>query len=71
MPGAIADGTRAYLSYWNAGFVTLDIADPSNPRFMGVTGQDLGEEGNAHSLDEARRGNLLVTRRRGWRYLPS
>jgi hypothetical protein len=58
---ANANGTLAYLSYWDAGFVTLDIGDPSNPRFVGVTGQDLAEEGNAHSLYEAREGKLLIT----------
>ena len=55
------NGTKAYLSYWDAGFITLDIRDPSNPTFVGVTEQELDEEGNAHSLDEARGGNLLVT----------
>lgn len=55
------DGTLAYLSYWDAGFVTLDITDPSTPRFVGVTEQDLATEGNAHSLDEAREGKLLIT----------
>lgn len=58
---ANADGTRAYLSYWDGGFITLDISDPSNPTFVGGTEQELDEEGNAHSLDEARGGNLLVT----------
>jgi hypothetical protein len=55
------DGTRAYLSYWDAGFITLDISDPSTPTLVGLTAQDPDEEGNAHSLDEARGGNLLVT----------
>lgn len=58
---ANANGTKAYLSYWDGGFITLDIRDPSNPVFVGRTEQDLDEEGNAHSLDEARGGNLLIT----------
>lgn len=55
------NGTLAYLSYWDAGFITLDIRDPSHPVFLGLTSYLAGEEGNAHSLDEARGGNLLVT----------
>lgn len=61
------DGTRAYLSYWDAGFITLDITNPANPVFLGrapntAPGDSYaaGEEGNAHSVDEAQGGNLLV-----------
>ena len=28
------NGSLAYLSYWDAGFITLDISDPSNPEFL-------------------------------------
>ncbi len=44
------------LSYWDAGFTTLDLSDPSNPQFIGdsdhpnpdpITG--LPYEGNAHA----------------------
>jgi hypothetical protein len=59
-PRANVDGTRAYLSYWDAGVVTLDISDPSNPSFLGRTSYEEGEEGNAHSVDEARGGNIVV-----------
>jgi len=58
---ANVDGTRAYLSYWDGGFITLDISDPAAPVFLGHTDYDSDEEGNAHSVDEARGGNLLVT----------
>lgn len=57
---ANADGTRAYLSYWDAGVITLDISNPAQPRVLGRTGYEPGEEGNAHSVDEARGGNILV-----------
>jgi hypothetical protein len=57
---ANADGTRAYLSYWDAGVITLDISDPAAPRVLGRTGFEPGEEGNAHSVDEARGGDLLI-----------
>jgi hypothetical protein len=55
------NGTLAYLSYWDAGFITLDIRDPSRPVFPGLTSYLAGEEGNAHSVDDGRGGNLLVT----------
>ena len=58
---ANGNGTLAYLSYWDAGFITLDIRDPANPLFVGRAAFPSGVEGNAHSLDEARGGNLLVT----------
>jgi hypothetical protein len=54
------DGTRAYLSYWDAGFIVLDISDPANPVYRGRTAYKAGDEGNAHSVDEARDGNLLI-----------
>ncbi len=59
-PRANEDGTRVYLSYWDAGVITLDISDPSNPTYLGRTGFGPGQEGNAHSVDEARDGTLLV-----------
>jgi len=59
-PRANKDGTRAYLSYWDAGVITLDISDPSSPVFVGRTSFAPGEEGNAHSVDEAKSGNVLV-----------
>ena len=57
---ANANGTLAYLSYWDAGFVTLDISVPEEPVFLGVTRYPPGAEGNAHSVDTARGGNVLV-----------
>jgi hypothetical protein len=64
---ANADGTRVYVSYWDAGFITLDISDPASPVFRGFAPRTApndsyaaGEEGNAHSVAEARDGQLLV-----------
>ena len=57
---ANADGTRAYLSYWDAGVITLDLSDPSAPAVLGRTAFTTGDEGNAHSVDEARGGNVLI-----------
>ncbi|HVL31554.1 MAG TPA: PA domain-containing protein [Solirubrobacteraceae bacterium] len=57
---ANADGTRAYLSYWDAGVLTLDISDPASPVLLGRTAFAPGEEGNAHSVDEGRGGSILA-----------
>ena len=54
------DGTIAYLSYWDAGVIILDIADPSTPRYLGRTTYAPAAEGNAHSVAEADGGRLIV-----------
>ena len=54
------DGTLAYVSYWDAGFIILDISDPADPVFLGRTAYAPGEEGNAHSVDESPSGQLLA-----------
>lgn len=53
-------GTLAYLSYWDAGVIILDISDPGQPRFVGRTTYAPGEEGNAHSVWPANGGTLLL-----------
>ncbi len=55
------NGRVAYLSYWDAGYILLDVSKPSNPKFMGVNTWELGDEGNAHAAWPARGGNLMVT----------
>jgi hypothetical protein len=57
---ANANGTLAYLSYWDAGFITLDISVPERPVFLGHTRYPPEAEGNAHSVDTARGGNILI-----------
>ncbi len=54
------DGRIAYLSYWDAGVVLLDISDPARPRYLGRAAFPPGDEGNAHSVAEARGGALIV-----------
>lgn len=54
------DGTRVYVSYWDAGVVMLDINDPAHPVFLGRTSFASSDEGNAHSVAEARGGNVLI-----------
>jgi hypothetical protein len=54
------DGMIAYLSYWDVGFILLDISDPGNPRYLGRNTYAPGEEGNAHSVWPANGGDLLL-----------
>ncbi len=54
------DGAVAYLSYWDAGVIVLDLGDPSRPRYLGRTVFAPDDEGNAHSVAEARGGRLVI-----------
>ena len=47
---AADDGDSAYVSYWDAGIVKLDISDPSDPTIVGRTQFGPGEDGDAHSM---------------------
>lgn len=62
---ANSNGKVAYLSYWDAGLILLDISDPAQPTMIG-RGQEVpalgSDEGNLHAAVPARGGNLtLVT----------
>jgi hypothetical protein len=57
---ASADGTRAFLSYWDAGVIILDIDDPATPKYLGRTTFAGDEEGNAHSIATTDDGQVLV-----------
>jgi hypothetical protein len=50
------DGTLVFLSYWDSGFVALDLTDPANPEFQGATSYPANADGDAHSssYDDAR-----------------
>ena len=56
-----ADGKLAFLSYWDSGFIALDLSNPARPLFMGKTVYPSNADGDAHSAnyDEDRR--LLFT----------
>ena len=43
-------GMTAYVSYWDAGIVKLDISDPENPIFLGRTFYEVGDSGDGHSM---------------------
>jgi hypothetical protein len=51
-----ADGKLAFVSYWDSGFIALDVSDPANPVFRGRTVYPADADGDAHSsnYDEAR-----------------
>lgn len=61
-----AGKTIAYLAYWDAGLIILDITDPANPIFLGdsdylspdpLTGKP--PEGNSHSTVPTEDGSLV------------
>jgi hypothetical protein len=55
------DGRQAFVSYWDSGFVKLDLTDPAHPVFLGRTVYPASADGDGHSsqYDEGRR--LLFT----------
>ena len=52
-----ADGKLAFVSYWDSGFVALDVTNPANPVMKGHTTYPANADGDAHSsnYDEDRR----------------
>jgi len=55
------DGKLVFLSYWDSGFIRLDLTDPANPVFTGRTVYPPQADGDGHSsqYDEGRK--LLFT----------
>ncbi len=49
---ASVDGTKAYISYWDLGVLTLDITDVTNPTLVSRTRYERTADGDAHSLTE-------------------
>ncbi len=47
---ASADGTQAFVSYWDLGVVTLDITDVANPTLVSRTLYPPDADGDTHSL---------------------
>jgi hypothetical protein len=44
-----ADGRTVFLSYWDSGFIALDVTNPSNPVFKGRTVYPANADGDGHS----------------------
>ena len=58
------DGTKAYLSSWDAGLVLLDISDPTNPTVISVAldpaNGSLDGEVNSHAAWPSEDGTIVV-----------
>lgn len=55
------DGKLAFLSWWDSGFIAVDVSNPANPVYKGRTVYPANADGDAHSAsyDDARK--LLFT----------
>jgi len=51
------DGKLVFVSYWDSGFIALDLTDPTQPVFKGRTIYPASADGDAHSAsyDDARK----------------
>jgi hypothetical protein len=51
------DGKLAFLSWWDSGFIAIDVSDPAKPMFKGRTVYPSNADGDAHSAsyDDARK----------------
>lgn len=59
-PNISPDGRTAYVSYWDAGLMILDISDPATPRLIGRITDPRSQEGNTHSSYPSPDGRLLA-----------
>ncbi len=52
-----ADGKLAFLSWWDSGFIAVDVTDPAHPIFRGRTVYPANADGDGHSAsyDDARK----------------
>ncbi len=55
------DGMLVFLSYWDSGFIRLDLTDPEAPAFTGRTVYPADADGDAHSSQYDDRRELLFT----------
>jgi len=55
------DGKTVFLSYWDSGFVAVEVSNPASPQFLGRTVYPADADGDGHSsnYDDARK--LLFT----------
>jgi len=58
------DGTKAYLSHWDAGLILLDVSDPANPEHVStaldVANGSLDGEVNSHAAWPTEDGRFVV-----------
>jgi hypothetical protein len=55
------DGRQLFVSYWDAGFLSLDTSDPWHPQYLGRFTYAPNEDGDAHSTSYDDRRRLLFT----------
>jgi hypothetical protein len=54
-----ADGKLAFVSYWDSGFIALDVTEPAAPAFRGRTVYPSNADGDAHSSNYDEERQLL------------
>jgi len=55
------DGKTLFVSYWDAGFISLDVSDPWHPKYLGRFTYAANEDGDAHSTSYDDERQLLFT----------
>ena len=55
------DGKLVFLSYWDSGFISLDLTDPTQPLFRGRTIYPANADGDAHSASDDDTRQLLFS----------
>jgi hypothetical protein len=55
------DGRQVFLSYWDSGFIKLDLTNPAQPAFLGRTTYPANADGDAHSSQYDEGLRLLFT----------
>jgi hypothetical protein len=56
-----ADGRLAFVSYWDSGFIALDVTNPKAPVFKGRTVYPANADGDGHSSNFDEERELLFT----------
>jgi hypothetical protein len=55
------DGTLVFLSYWDSGYIALNVSDPANPVYEGRATYPADADGDAHSSNYDDDNQLLFT----------
>jgi hypothetical protein len=55
------DGRLVFVSYWDSGFIALDVSDPAHPIFRGRTIYPANADGDGHSASYDDAGRLLFS----------
>jgi hypothetical protein len=55
------DGKLVFLSYWDSGYIRLDLTDPANPRYTGRAAFPANADGDAHSSQYDEERQLLFS----------